>query len=162
MCSSKRTVVFFRCINIIFQLTMFRYTSFTSLLIPPHPTSSFLINGQSICVFIYLFYFILIINIIIMFFFFSLDGKYVTDKGSYQERRYLKFKGAYKQCVGCLPLPFSWRILPQKANLNCQVLDKMSSKDSKGSSDSLPTKTKKKDKTKKGRTHSSFSFFIFL
>ena len=161
MCSSKRTVVFFRCINIIFQLTMFRYTSFTSLLIPPHPTSSFLINEQSICVFIYLFYFILIINIIIMFFF-SLDGKYVTDKGSYQERRYLKFKGAYKQCVGCLPLPFSWRILPQKANLNCQVLDKMSSKDSKGSSDSLPTKTKKKDKTKKGRTHSSFSFFIFL
>ena len=161
MCSSKRTVVFFRCINIIFQLTMFRYTSFTSLLIPPHPTSSFLINEPSICVFIYLFYFILIINIIIMFFF-SLDGKYVTDKGSYQERRYLKFKGAYKQCVGCLPLPFSWRILPQKANLNCQVLDKMSSKDSKGSSDSLPTKTKKKDKTKKGRTHSSFSFFIFL
>lgn len=61
----------------------------------------------------------------------------------------MKFKGAYKQCVGCLPLPFSWRILPQKANLNCQVLDKMSSKDSKGSSDSLPTKTKKKDKTKK-------------
>lgn len=161
MCSSKRTVVFFRCINIIFQLTLFRHTSFTSLLIPPHPTSSFLINEQSICVFIYLFYFVLIINIIIMFFF-SLDGKYVTDKGSYQERRYLKFKGAYKQCVGCLPLPFSWRILPQKANLNCQVLDKMSSKDSKGSSDSLPTKTKKKDKTKKGRTHSSFSFFIFL
>ena len=161
MCSSKRTVVFFRCINIIFQLTLFRHTSFTSLLIPPHPTSSFLINEQSICVFIYLFYFVLIINIIIMFFF-SLDGKYVTYKGSYQERRYLKFKGAYKQCVGCLPLPFSWRILPQKANLNCQVLDKMSSKDSKGSSDSLPTKTKKKDKTKKGRTHSSFSFFIFL
>lgn len=140
----------------------FLSTHYVSLyfLFAPHPTSSFLINEQSICVFIY-FYSILIINIIIIMFFSSLDGKYVTDKGSYQERRYLKFKGAYKQCVGCLPLPFPYRILPQKANLNCQVLDKMSSKDSKGSSDSLPTKTKKKDKTKKGRTHSSqFSVLI--
>ena len=32
---------------------------------------------------------------------------------------------------------------------------KMSSKDSKGSSDSLPTKTKKKDKPKKGKTTDS-------
>lgn len=91
-------------------------------------------------------------------FFYSLDRQCVTQKGAYQERQYLRYKDAYKQCVSCFPLLSCYQILPQKTNLNNQALEKMSSKDSKVSSDSLSTKAKKKDKTKKGETRNFFPF----
>lgn len=103
----------------------------------------------------------MIINSIFLFFY-SLDRQCVTQKGVYQEQQYLRYKDAYKQCVSCFPLLSCYRILPQKTNLNCQVLEKMSSKDSKGSSDSLSTKAKKKDKTKKGKTRNSFPIHLLL
>lgn len=143
-CSLGAIIFFFH----FFMLLSLRY-------LIPSPLISYVFLITTGLLFVYL---SMIINVIFLLFLYSLDRQCVTHKGSYQdqERPYLRYKGAYKQCVSCFPLLSCYRILPRQTNLNCQVLDKMSSKDSKGSSDPLSTKAKKKDKTKKGKTPHSF------
>lgn len=63
----------------------------------------------------------------------------------------MKYRASYNEFVIIALFTFIVSDIVSTGYLNSPFAVKMSSKDSKGSSDSLQTKTKKKDKTKKGR-----------